>query len=224
MNPDNPVIRLCVQGMEAEAAGRGADAGELFRRAWDTAEDDYEACVAAHYLARHQLTPQDKLRWNQESLDRADLVGDERVRGFYASLHINMGQALQGLGEPAAAYAHFRQAAEHIEDVPAGDYGNWNRCAIAEGLRATRQTAVDEPSTAALRAVDALLAELLAGWCARADLKALAMALPAYLGCLGTDADRARLRAALHMVHAAGWLPEAEQRMLGEVIGSPAFG
>ncbi|MGO4418780.1 hypothetical protein AB4Z54_08470 [Streptomyces sp. MCAF7] len=97
MDPDNPIVRLCVQGMTAEAEGRGDDARALFQRAWDTAADDYEACVAAHYLARHQPTPEETLRWNQECLDRADAVGDDRVRGFYASLHLNMGQAYRTL-------------------------------------------------------------------------------------------------------------------------------
>nr|BFF02017.1 hypothetical protein GCM10020241_36920 [Streptoalloteichus tenebrarius] len=42
MDPDNPVVRLCVQGMQAEAEGRDADARDLFQRAWETAGDDYE--------------------------------------------------------------------------------------------------------------------------------------------------------------------------------------
>ncbi|MFI0785470.1 hypothetical protein ACH4Q6_07735 [Streptomyces lydicus] len=86
VDPELPVVRLCVEGMQAEAEGRAEAALELFQRAWDTATDDYEACIAAHYLARHQKSPEDTLRWNQECLDRADRVGDERVRGFYPSL------------------------------------------------------------------------------------------------------------------------------------------
>ncbi|MFK0289115.1 hypothetical protein ACIQU6_01340 [Streptomyces sp. NPDC090442] len=63
---------------------------------------------------------------------------------------------------------------------------------------------------------------LFARWCERGDLKALGLTLPAYLGFLGTDEDRMRLRSALHMVHAARWLPEGEQAVLQEVLGALA--
>ncbi len=60
-------------------------------QAWEAPTDDYEACVAAHYEARHQEGPQDALHWNQEALARAEVVGDDRVRSFYPSLYLNMG-------------------------------------------------------------------------------------------------------------------------------------
>ncbi|TJZ50217.1 hypothetical protein FCH28_23205 [Streptomyces piniterrae] len=229
MDPELPVVRLCVEGMQAEAAGRPEAARGLFQRAWDIAADDYEACIAAHYLARHQSTPEDTLRWNQECLDRADAVGDERVRSFYPSLYVNMGQAYRALGQPALAYGFFERAAECAGEAPAGQYGDWNRFAIAEGLRDTASAAADseEAGEAGARRtveedIDRGVRELLARWCARADLKALGLTLPAYLGYLGTDEDRLRLRTALHSVHAAGWLPKDEQQGLGEAIAALA--
>ncbi|MFE2639755.1 hypothetical protein ACFXKF_34220 [Streptomyces scopuliridis] len=121
----------------AETEGREADARGLFLRAWGAAGDDYEACVAAHYLAPHQPTPEETLRWNQECPTRADRVGDERVRGFHASPHGNMGQAQLALGGPGPARAHFRSAAEHLDDVPPGPYREWVQLCVARGLRAT---------------------------------------------------------------------------------------
>ncbi|UKY51474.1 hypothetical protein [Streptomyces inhibens] len=253
VDPERPVVRLCVEGMQAEAEGRAEVARGLFQRAWDIAADDYEACIAAHYLARHQNSPEETLRWNQECLDRADRVGDERVRGFYPSLYVNMGQAYRKLGQPAPARTYFVRAAERVTDAPDGQYGDWNRFAIAEGLRETEGlrgterlrgaeslhgtasavagdvseeegTAGVAPSRRALdEAVDGRVRELLSRWCARADLKALGLTLPAYLGYLGTDEDRMRLRTALHSVHAARWLPEDEQTELGAVIGAAAL-
>ncbi|MFD3807143.1 hypothetical protein ACFWSF_32910 [Streptomyces sp. NPDC058611] len=79
MNPDQQTVRLCAEGMAAEAEGRDDDARDLFREAWDRAGDDYEACVAAHYLARQQPTPEAALHWNLTCLERADRVGDARV-------------------------------------------------------------------------------------------------------------------------------------------------
>ncbi|WP_336211687.1 hypothetical protein [Nonomuraea sp. LPB2021202275-12-8] len=212
MDPSNPVVRLCTQGMQAEAEGRDADARDLFLQAWEAAGDDYEACVAAHYLARHQPTPQQTLHWNQECLNRADLVGDDRVTAFYASLHVNMAKAYADLDDPDRAREHFELAAAHIDEVPPGQYADWTRAAIAEGLRSTGAA---EP-----RPAEGLLTALFTRFCERGDFKALGLILPAYLADLGTDDDRVRLATALHMVHAARWLPEDEQHTLSEAIST----
>lgn len=214
VDPENPTVRLCIQGMTAEAEDRDDDARALFQRAWDTADDDYEACVAAHYLARHQPTPEETLRWNQECLGRADAVGDDRVHGFYASLHLNLSQAYGALGEPAKARRHLTLAATRVRDVPEGPYGDWIRFAIADGLRTA-----DGPAP---RAADDTPAELVAGLCARADLRALGMILPPYLADLGTDDDLLRLVTALRTVHAARWLAGGEQDALSRAIASLA--
>lgn len=212
MDPDNPVVRLCSQGMQAEAEGRDTDARSLFEQAWETAGDDYEACIAAHYLARHQPTSEQTLHWNQECLNRADLVGDDRVKGFYASLHLNMAKAYTDLDESGKAREHYRLAAVHIDGVPPGQYADWTRLAIAEGLRSTGAA---EP-----RPADGHLTALFTKFCERGDLKALGLILPAYLADLGTEDDRSRLATALHMVHAARWLPEDEQHTLSKTISA----
>ncbi|KUL34081.1 hypothetical protein ADL22_31370 [Streptomyces sp. NRRL F-4489] len=229
MDAELPVVRLCVAGMRAEAEGRAEAARELFQQAWGGARDDYEACIAAHYLARHQSSPEETLRWNQECLDRADLVADERVQGFYPSLYVNMGKAYQQLGQLALAHSYFRRAAERVADAPEGQYADWNRFAVAEGLRDTAGAAADEGDGAPAAGrgsaegdAEGLLRGLFARWCERGDLKALGLTLPAYLGNLDTDEDRVRLRSALHMVHAARWLPEEEQTALEKAIGAVA--
>ena len=83
MDPDNPVIKLCIEGAQAEFAGSVEEADKLYRQAWTAARDDYERCVAAHYVARCQKTPEERLHWNREALVRAEAVGDEQVRSFY---------------------------------------------------------------------------------------------------------------------------------------------
>lgn len=67
--------------MQAEVRAGTTMPEPFSQRAGEAATDDYDACVAAHYLARQQQTAQQILRWNQECLDRADRVGDERVLG-----------------------------------------------------------------------------------------------------------------------------------------------
>ncbi len=91
MDANNPVVKLCVEGMQAEGQDRLEDARRLLTQAWEASTDDFEACIAAHYLARHQDSPVDTLRWNHEAVTRADAVGDERVREFYPSLYLSMG-------------------------------------------------------------------------------------------------------------------------------------
>ncbi|MGW7346731.1 hypothetical protein [Streptomyces sp. NPDC054854] len=133
MDPRNTVVRLCTEGMAAEAAGRGEAAHALFRRAWDAASDDYEACVAAHYMARHQPTPEDTLHWNRTCLELADRVGDERVRPFYPSLHGALGRALLERGERGEARAHFEAGAARLADLPRAPTPTGCACASPTG-------------------------------------------------------------------------------------------
>jgi hypothetical protein len=112
MNIHNPVTKLCIEGTQAEFRGKIEEARRLYQAAWTAARDDYEMCVAAHYVARHQEEPQDRLWWNREALVRADLVGDERVTSFYPSLYVNMGYAYEALGHEAEAKWYYDLAAE----------------------------------------------------------------------------------------------------------------
>jgi tetratricopeptide (TPR) repeat protein len=111
MDVNNRVVKLCVEGSRAEFEGRPQDARDLYRQAWSLTEDDFEACIAAHYVARFQDTPQQTLAWNLESLRRAEAVGDERVEAFYPSLYVNLGHAYEVLGEVDEAQHFYKLAA-----------------------------------------------------------------------------------------------------------------
>lgn len=112
MDLDNPVIQLCMEGTRAEFEGRKADARRLYLEAWAAREDDYDACVAAHYVARFQDSPEETLAWNQEALARAEKVGDDRVKGFYPSLYVNLGHSHEALGHREEASRYYQLAAE----------------------------------------------------------------------------------------------------------------
>jgi hypothetical protein len=138
LDPDNPVVKLCVAGMRAEGDGHLEEAAELFRQAWTARQDDFEACIAAHYVARHQPTPEDSLRWNEVALAGAEAaqakaVGGERVQGFYASLYLNLGHAHEMLGHTAEARRFYDLAAGQLEAVPGGRYGEMVRGGIERG-------------------------------------------------------------------------------------------
>jgi len=133
MDPDNPVVQLCTEGMKAEGDGRNDDARALFMEAWEARRDDYDACIAAHFVARHQPTPQDTLHWNQVSLDHAEMVGGDRVRGFYPSLYLNMGHSYELLGNQSEANRYYEMAAERATELPEDRYGTIVREGIAKG-------------------------------------------------------------------------------------------
>jgi tetratricopeptide (TPR) repeat protein len=111
MDLNNPVIKLCMDGTRAEYEGRIEDARSLYREAWEAARDDYERCVAAHYVARRQESPQEALRWNLEALAHAEAVRDERVSEFFASLYLNLGHSYELLGDQAQARRYYVLAA-----------------------------------------------------------------------------------------------------------------
>jgi hypothetical protein len=111
IDPDNPVVKLCLAGTRAELEGKPGDAQTLYQQAWDTAQDDYEACIAAHYLARFQQTPTARLHWNHEALRRADAVADPRIEPFYPSLYLSMGYACAQVDDQSSAQQYYALAA-----------------------------------------------------------------------------------------------------------------
>ena len=138
MNPENPVVKLCVQGMEQESQGNLEEASRLFLSAWSQSTDDFERCIAAHYVARHQKSPEDALTWNQRSLELARAVGDERVSGFFPSLFLNMGKAYEDLGKRDDARECYNEAQQVLASVPDNRYGRLIRDAVEGGLDRVR--------------------------------------------------------------------------------------
>lgn len=143
MDPNNAIVKLCANGMAAESAGRAAEAKQLFERAWNESTDDFEACIAAHYVARHQPTADETLRWNLEALRRAEAAADERVRGFYPSLYLNLAHSLETTGSAAEALRYYSLADAELAGLPPGPYANLVRVGVEAGLRRLRDTHVD---------------------------------------------------------------------------------
>ena len=94
----------------------------LFEEAWDTRRDDYDAAVAAHYLARHQPTPVLALDWNARAVSHAERVTDGRATELLPSLYLNLGDSLLAVGRPAEA-----RACADLADELAGVAGGWLR-------------------------------------------------------------------------------------------------
>jgi hypothetical protein len=125
----NPVVALCAEGMAVE--GTPAEALRLFERAWAIRSDDFDAAVAAHFLARHQPTPEATLHWNALAVRHAEAVRDGREAALLASLYLNLGDAQANVGDAAAAAESARRADEHLAALPPGGY----RDLVALGVR-----------------------------------------------------------------------------------------
>jgi tetratricopeptide (TPR) repeat protein len=155
LDPHNPVVQLCSQGMQAEFQGRHADACRLFHQAWELHTDDLEACIAAHYVARHQDDPHETLRWNALALESAERAGSDpaaflSIESFFPSLYLNMGWSYEQLGQMEKAGEWYRRAGAVVDSLPANGY----RDTVADGIRnglarlqaAERQQAKQKPA------------------------------------------------------------------------------
>ena len=117
---DNPVLARCAAGIAIE--GTPAEAHRLFEEAWAMRRDDYDACVAAHYLARHQLTAAARLEWNVIAARHAEAVQDGRADNFFPSLYLNLADAYAGVGRLNEARAMVAQARATLPNIVAGGY------------------------------------------------------------------------------------------------------
>jgi hypothetical protein len=113
-NPHNPVIRLCVQGMDMENKGRREEAAGIFLQAWNEATNDFEKYLAAFFLASQQLNEQDKLKWLQTSLEFAMKVNDVAVQSAFPTLYSSIANCYEQLGDPANANKYQGLAAADI--------------------------------------------------------------------------------------------------------------
>jgi hypothetical protein len=207
-DPNNPVVQLCVKGMNAEGEGKIEVARQLFQQAWDMATNDFEAFTAAHYLARNQEDPNDNLKWNLESLARASAIKDESTRGHYPSLYLNVAKSYETLGDMEDAARHYQLAADSCKHLPIGKYADMIRSGISAGLKRVCETTFNDDS----------ITQLINNWCERRELKPLAMILPAYVGHLGTENDRAKLLSAFSYLSAMRCLSEEEQETVAAII------
>jgi hypothetical protein len=98
-NPNNNVVKLCIQGMDMEGKGKPAEASRLFLQAWNKATNDFEKFIAAYYVARHQDNVPDKLKWLQTALQFALNVNNDNVKGAFPSLYSSIAKCYEELSD-----------------------------------------------------------------------------------------------------------------------------
>ncbi|MES1226352.1 MAG: NAD(+)--rifampin ADP-ribosyltransferase [Bacteroidota bacterium] len=109
-NPSNPVIKLCVQGMDMEEKGMPAEARSIFLKAWNEAKNDFEKFTAAYYVARHQDTVPEQLKWLETALQFALKVNNITVMGAFPSLYSKIAQCYVDLNDPEKAKKNYELA------------------------------------------------------------------------------------------------------------------
>ena len=96
-NPNNIVVKLCLQGMAMQDNGEPDEANRIFMRAWNEATDDFEKFTAAYYVARTQSDDRDKLKWLETSLRFALEINDVTVRAAFPSLYTKIAECYEEL-------------------------------------------------------------------------------------------------------------------------------
>ena len=109
-NPNNNVVKLCLQGMEMEEKDKPEEASKLFHQAWNEATNDFEKFIAAYYVARHQKNVSDKLKWTETALQFALKINDDTVTSAFPSLYLNIAKCYEDLGDPDKAKKNYELA------------------------------------------------------------------------------------------------------------------
>ena len=139
-DPNNHVIKLCAQGMNLEGEGKRDEALKLFQMAWNDAINDLEKFTSAHYIARHQKSISDKLKWDEIALNLALNVNDEIIKGLYPSLYLNVGKCYEDLNDIDNARKNYELAHSFIHFLPDDGYGKMIKDGIMNGIARVRSS------------------------------------------------------------------------------------
>lgn len=133
-DPENKIVKLCADGMAAEGRGQMELAMTLFRQAWDESSDDFDRFTSAHYIARHQKTVADKLKWDQTSLQLALKIDDDSVKSYYPSLYLNIGKCYEDLKDAGMAKVNYQKGLAFSALLPDDGYGKMIRSGLENGI------------------------------------------------------------------------------------------
>lgn len=119
-NANNNVVQLCLRGMGLEDSGTAEEASKVFLQAWRQADNDFERFLAAHYVARHQKSVQDKLKWLETGLQYALQVNDVAVSSAFPGLYGRIAACYEHLNEPGEATRYY-ELSRSFQDKPADE-------------------------------------------------------------------------------------------------------
>lgn len=116
-DPNNPIIQLCLQGMEMEGRDNHEEALRIFLQAWNEANTDLEKFLAAHFVARQQSNVHDKIRWVETALQFALKINDNTVRSALPSMYSNLAKYYEESGDAGKAKQNHELAVSYTNQV-----------------------------------------------------------------------------------------------------------
>jgi hypothetical protein len=128
-DPNNRIVKYCLEAMELDEKGEMAKASDLFTRAWNEAADEHEKFIAAYYLDKRQADVIEQGPFYHGT--RANLqIGDLLTAGFGSNYqadltmnHIYFTALVNGAGLAAAlAKGDGKERVYMVE--PTGDFEN----------------------------------------------------------------------------------------------------
>jgi rifampin ADP-ribosylating transferase len=94
----NHIVQLCLRGMVMESGKEIEEASLLFHQAWETAQDDFEKFLAAHYLARLENDLDKNLAWLETQLHLAIGINNELVQSAFSPLYLILSKGYEEKG------------------------------------------------------------------------------------------------------------------------------
>ena len=138
-NTENKVVKLCAEGMEFEGKGENEKASEIFERAWNLSQNDFEKFTSAHYVARHQKSIAEKLKWDEKALNFALKINDKTIKGTLPSLYLNIGKCYEDMNDFDNARLNYITGDTYFEFLPSDGYGNMIKKGIESRIERINQ-------------------------------------------------------------------------------------
>nr|WP_277903973.1 NAD(+)--rifampin ADP-ribosyltransferase [Galbibacter pacificus] len=133
-NPNNPIVKLCIQAMEMEGKGKTEEAYSLFLQAWNEATNDFEKFLAAHYMSRYQKNSSDNLKWLETALQFALKINNASVQSAFPALYINIAKCYEDLKDPDNAKKNYELAISYKNNpIDKGPFYHGTKAALQTG-------------------------------------------------------------------------------------------
>jgi tetratricopeptide (TPR) repeat protein len=116
-NPNNNIVRLCLQGLAMEEQGKAEEASTLFLQAWNESTNDFEKFTAAYYVALYQANIPDKLKWLETTLQLALKISDATTTAALPLLYTDIAKCYEGIGNTDNAKKNYDLAIS-VSDKP----------------------------------------------------------------------------------------------------------
>lgn len=102
-DPFDPIIRLCLNGMNLEDSGKSEEAHIVFMQAWKDASDDLGKFLSAYFIARLQNEKQKELDWLIKAMHHALNIEEVSVQSALPTLYNRIASCYEAVSVPINA-------------------------------------------------------------------------------------------------------------------------